>query len=72
MFCTASETEDEVVHVQLVYAPQYFITDRFKAVVLLWFSVVCFGVRVSLTFHLRCVYIIFSSVWVAEWSPFGK
>ena len=31
-----------------------------------------FGVRVSVTFHLTCVHIIFSSVWVAEWPPFGK
>ena len=30
------------------------------------------GVRVSVTFHLTCVHIIFSSVWVAEWPPFGK
>ena len=36
------------------------------------FSVTCFGVRVSVTFHFMCVYIIFSSVWVAEWPPFGK
>ena len=28
--------------------------------------------RVSVTFHLAGVYIIFSSVWVAEWPPFGK
>ena len=39
---------------------------------LLWFSVTCFGVRVSVTFHLTCVHIIFSSVSVAEWPPFGK
>ena len=31
-----------------------------------------FGVRVSVTFHLTCVNIIFSSVWVAEWPPFVK
>ena len=31
-----------------------------------------FGVRVSVTFHLMCVYIIFSSVSFAEWPPFGK
>ena len=31
-----------------------------------------FGVRVSVKFHLTCVHIIFSSVWVAEWPPFGK
>ena len=29
-------------------------------------------VRVSVTFHLTCVHIIFSSVWVAECPPFGK
>ena len=31
-----------------------------------------FGVRVSVTFHLMCFHIIFSSVWVAEWPFFGK
>ena len=31
---------------------------RPKAVVLLWFSVACFGVRVSVTFRLACVHII--------------
>ena len=31
-----------------------------------------FGVRVSMTFHLMCVHIIFSSVSIAEWPPFGK
>ena len=31
-----------------------------------------FGVRVSVTFHFTCVHIIFDSVWVAEWHPFGK
>ena len=25
-----------------------------------------------MTFHLTCVHIIISSVWVAEWPPFGK
>ena len=25
-----------------------------------------------MTFHLMCVHIIFSSVSVAEWAPFGK
>ena len=25
-----------------------------------------------MTFHLIFVHIVFSSVWVAEWSPFGK
>ena len=39
---------------------------------MLWFSVACFGVRVSVTVHLTCIHIIFSSFWVAEWPPFGK
>ena len=39
---------------------------------MLWFSVARFGVRVSVTFHLTCVHIIFSSVSVAEWRPFRK
>ena len=42
------------------------ITDRSKAIVLLWLSVTCFGVRVSVPFHLTCVHIIFSSDSVAE------
>ena len=29
-------------------------------------------IRVASTFHLMFVAIIFSSVWVAEWPPFGK
>ena len=36
------------------------------------FSVACFAVRVSVTFHLMFVNIIFSSVNVAEWPPFGN
>ena len=49
------------------------ITDRSKAVRLLWFSVACLGVRVSVTVRLTFVNnIIFSSVSVAEWPPFGK
>ena len=38
----------------------------------MWFSVACFGVRVSVMFHLIFVHYTFSSVWVAEWQPFGK
>ena len=33
-------------------------------------SVACFGVRVSVMFHLKFVSYTFSSVWVAEWPPF--
>ena len=32
----------------------------------------CFGVRVSVMFHLMFVHYTFSSVWVAEWYPFEK
>ena len=32
----------------------------------------CFGVRVSVTFHLTCVHIISNLVWVAEWPSFRK
>ena len=43
MYYTTSEIEGEVVHVKLVQVhPQLFITDRSKAVVLLWFFVACF------------------------------
>ena len=35
-------------------------------------SVACFGVRVLVMFHLMFVHYTFSSVWVAEWLPFGK
>ena len=74
MFCTFSETEGEVGPVKQVKAPPppVIITDRSKAVVLLWFSVACFGVRVSVTFLLMFVYIIFSLVWVDECPPLGK
>ena len=49
-----------------------WISNLSKAVVLLLFSVACFGVRVSVTFHIKFVHIISSSVWVTEWQPFGK
>ena len=35
-------------------------------------SVRCFGVRVSVMFHFMFVLYTFSSVWFAEWPPFGK
>ena len=53
-------------------SPQQLISYRSKAVVLMWYSVACFGVRVSVMFHLMFVQYNFSSVWVAEWPPFGK
>ena len=38
----------------------------------MWFSVACFGVRVSVMFHLMSVHYTLSSVWVSEWPPFLK
>ena len=35
-------------------------------------SVSCFDVRVTVMFHFMFGYYTFSSVWVAEWPPFGK
>ena len=35
-------------------------------------SVSYFGVRFSVMFHFMFVHYTFSSVWVAEWPPFGK
>ena len=35
-------------------------------------SVSCFGVRVSVMFNVMFVHYTFSSVWFAEWPPFGK
>ena len=58
MSFNTSETEGEVRPVKLVEAaPHYFITDRTKAVVMLWSSVACFDVRISVTFHLIFVFI---------------
>ena len=53
------------------------LTDRSKAVVMLWFSVACFWCQ-SFGDVSPYVYFIwytryyFSSVWVAEWPPFEK
>ena len=35
-------------------------------------SVTCIGVRFSVMFHFMFAHYTFSSVWVAEWPPFGK
>ena len=36
------------------------------------YFVACFGVRVSVVFHLMLVHYTFSTVWVAEWPPYRK
>ena len=64
--------QSEVVHVKLVLALRLFITDRSRAVVCCGSLLPVLGVRGSVTFHLMCVHIMLSSVWVAEWPPFGK
>ena len=70
--CTTSVTEGEVAHKKTSLGPLEFVTDRSKALVLTWLSVACFGVRGSVMFHLMIVHYTFSSVKVAEWTPFGK
>ena len=72
MFCTTSENDGEVVHVKLVQAPKLCITDRSKAVILLWFYVACFGFRVSVMFHLTCVQIILVSFRLLSGHLFGN
>ena len=54
----------------IVWFVSDLITDR--AVVLMWFFVACFGVRVSVKFHFMFVDYTFSSVWIADWPPFVK
>ena len=55
----AADIKGEFGVVKYVEATQYFITDRSRAVVLLWFSVTCFWCQsfgdVS---HYMCVHII--------------
>ena len=53
--------------------PRLYFLLSITRIFVTWFkTVACIGVRVSVTFHLTCVHIIFSSVSVAEWPPFGK
>ena len=71
MFCSISETEGKVRHLNQ-FKPSAIPYKRSRTVALLWLSVACFGVRVSVTFHLTYVHFIFSSVCVAKRPPFGK
>ena len=61
----------------------YGFSDNEESPILYWMTLVLkfccgsllpvFSVRFSLTFHLMFVHqYYFSSVWVAEWQPFGK
>ena len=47
-------------------------SDADRSKVLMWSLLVFFGVYVSVMFHFMFVHYTFSSVWVAEWPPFGK
>ena len=68
-FRTEGQGWDSVIHVDpLPNTHKYFIT----AIVLSWSLLPVFDVRVLVTFHLTCVHIILSSVWVAEFPSFGK
>ena len=58
--CTTSENEGGVGA----------INDHSKAVVLFWFSVACFGLRVLVAFHF--MFIQFSSGRIAEWPSYVK
>ena len=55
LFCTTSLTEGEFCARKTRLSPQYFINDRSNAVVLLWFTVACVGVRVAVNFTLRVI-----------------
>ena len=72
MFCIASETEGEVAvkHVTPPPSNSLLTVPRRKFCCGSLLPVV--GVRVSMTFHLTCVHIIFSSVLVTVWPSFGK
>ena len=73
MFCTTSKTEDEAGLVKQVEAsPSNSLLIVLRRQFCCGSLLPVFGVRVSLTFHLTCVRIIFSSVSVAESPPFGK
>ena len=50
----------------------YLLNPRLCFFIVLKRDLFVLAVRVSVTFHLTCVHIIFSSVWVAKWPPFGK
>ena len=72
MYCTTSETEDEAVHVKLDQTPSSSLLTVPRRLFCCGSFWPVFGVRVSVTFHLTCVFVISNLVWVAAWPPFGK
>ena len=65
MFCTTYKTEGEVGAVKRVEAPSHSLLTVPRRQFCCGSLLPVFGVRVSVTFHLMCVHIIFSSVSVA-------
>ena len=62
---STSVIEGEFPRIKIVLPPpQEFVTERPKAVVLMWFSVACFGISVSVRFHLMFVIILLDQVWL--------
>ena len=59
MFYTYQILRARLAPLNKLKLPPSFITDRSKAVALLWFSVACFDVRVSVMFHLMFVHYTF-------------
>ena len=73
MFCTTSKTEDEAGLVKQVKAsPSNSLLIVLRRQFGCGSLLPVFGVRVSVTFHLMCVHIIFSSVSVSGCPTFGK
>ena len=72
MFCSHPEPEGEVVHEKLDYHPSNSLLTVSRRKFCCGSRLPDFGVRVSVTLHHNCVHIIFSSVLVAEWPPFGQ
>ena len=70
MFYTTSKTEGEVGPVKLT--PSNLLLTVPRRSFCCGSLLPVFGVRVLVTFHLTCFHTIFSSVLVAEWTPFGK
>ena len=64
MVCITSETEGEVGPVKKCLSPP--VTDPPIRLFCCGSLLPVFSVRVLATFHIRCVYIIFSLVWVSE------
>ena len=72
MFCITSEAEGEDVRLKLVSTPGNLLMTVPRWQFCCGPLLPGFGVKVSVTFHLTFVHIIFISVWVAECHLLGK